>query len=374
MKIIHLVLGKANPDRMNGVNKVAHNHATYMTQLGNDVTLWGITDNPVYDFPDRNYKTILFAASSIKFKLNKDLEKALHTVETDTLFHIHGALIPAFFLVSRILRKRGIKYFYTPHGAFNQVALLKSRWIKFIYIKLLERTLLKGAKKVHFLGASEFSHIDSLLPLHNKLLIPNGQDMRELTFEYSQLQPKSEPVFGFCGRLDSYYKSLDMLMTAFANYKSKKGSGRFWIIGDGPDRIALESQVQQLGITEHVTFWGSMFGSEKLNYIANMDVFFHPSRSEGSPTAVLEASGLGIPCVVSTATNMGDVIEQYDAGIHLTTNDVQHITKAFFLTEELFYSGELKPMGERAIKMIRAEYDWKTIAGKLIEAYHMHER
>jgi hypothetical protein len=45
-KIIHLVLGKANPDRMNGVNKVAHNQAIALFELGCDVEIWGITKTP----------------------------------------------------------------------------------------------------------------------------------------------------------------------------------------------------------------------------------------------------------------------------------------------------------------------------------------
>jgi len=42
MNIIHLVLGKANPNRMNGVNKVANQLATTMTNLNKEVELWGI--------------------------------------------------------------------------------------------------------------------------------------------------------------------------------------------------------------------------------------------------------------------------------------------------------------------------------------------
>lgn len=369
MKIIHLVLGKANPERMNGVNKVAHNHATHMTKLGHDVSVWGITHNPVYDFPERNYRTILFKSTWNKWRIDSSLSQALDCLDRDTVFHIHGALIPEFFIVTRKLQIMGIPYVYTPHGAFNQLALMKSRWIKKLYINLIERTMLTRAKKVHFLGGSEFESIEKIVRLKNKVLVPNGQNLEDLSFEYQELQPKTSPIYGFCGRLDSYYKALDMLLMAFANYKSKKGTGIFWIIGDGPDREKLELQVRNLNLEGHVIFLGARFGQEKLNRIANMDVFFHPSRSEGSPTAVLEASGLGVPCVVSTATNMGECIEQYQSGIHLSQNDVQHITHAFFTCENLFYSGELKPMGSRGIEMVRNEFDWMRIAGKLIEVY-----
>lgn len=197
--------------------------------------------------------------------------------------------------------------------------------------------------------------------------------MQDLSFQYNQLQPKTEPVFGFCGRLDSYYKALDTLLISFANYKSKKGTGKLWIIGDGPDRDSLLKQAKELLLENEVVFLGSRYGEEKLNRIANMDAFFHPSRSEGSPTAVLEACGLGVPCVISSATNMGNYIDKYGCGIHLKINDAQHITKAFFKCEELFYSGELKPMGTKAVKMIENEFDWIRIAERLVEIYSKRE-
>jgi len=369
MKIIHLVLGKANPERMNGVNKVAHNHATHMAMLGLDVTLWGITPNPVCDYPERNYKTVLYRSSSNKLSLDPALVEAIRSLKADCVFHIHGALIPEFFLVTRQLRKKNIPYVYTPHGAFNRIALMKNRWVKKAYITVIERTILRGAKKVHFLGGSEFENIDQLLKLENKVLIPNGQDMQELIFEYSELQPSNSPVFGFCGRLDNYYKALDMQLEAFAAYKKNNGQGIYWIIGDGPDRQMLENKSKQLGISGSVFFFGSLFGAEKLNRIANMDAFFHPSRSEGSPTAVLEACGLGVPCVVSTATNIGQAIDEYGCGIHMKITDTINLTETFFTCENLFYSGELKPMGKRGIEMVKNEYDWMTIAGKLVGIY-----
>ena len=43
MKIIHIILGKANPKRMNGVNKVVYSLASIQLEQGFDVEVWGIT-------------------------------------------------------------------------------------------------------------------------------------------------------------------------------------------------------------------------------------------------------------------------------------------------------------------------------------------
>jgi len=46
MRVIHVVLGKANPDRMNGVNQVVHHLATEQVERGDEVEVWGITADP----------------------------------------------------------------------------------------------------------------------------------------------------------------------------------------------------------------------------------------------------------------------------------------------------------------------------------------
>ena len=66
MKIIHVVLGKANPNRMNGVNKVAHNLATIQKKLSIDVEIIGLTNTPELEKIERNYNIYFFERKKIK--------------------------------------------------------------------------------------------------------------------------------------------------------------------------------------------------------------------------------------------------------------------------------------------------------------------
>src|SRR5574343_1495319 len=120
-KIIHLVLGKANPNRMNGVNKVAHNHAVHMHQLGYDVEIWGITKTPDGEVIERELPTRLFRQQPFYRDLDPKLLYALSKAPKNTIFHIHDAFIPDFYKMSRLLVDMKRKYVYTPHGAFNKI-------------------------------------------------------------------------------------------------------------------------------------------------------------------------------------------------------------------------------------------------------------
>ena len=102
-KIIHVVLGKANPNRMNGVNKVVNRLATTQVELGHDVEVWGITKDTTHNYPERNYETILFQDQQFKFLLDAQLKKAIENLNKETVtFHLHGGYLLQFFSLSRV--------------------------------------------------------------------------------------------------------------------------------------------------------------------------------------------------------------------------------------------------------------------------------
>jgi glycosyltransferase involved in cell wall biosynthesis len=80
------------------------------------------------------------------------------------------------------------------------------------------------------------------------------------------------------------------------------GSVRLLVIGDGPERAALEKRAEGLG--EAVRFLGAVPRREALAWVAAADVLVHPSAVEAAPTVVREARALAVPVV---ACDAGDV-------------------------------------------------------------------
>ena len=174
MEIIHVILGKANPNRMNGVNKVVNSIATFQKKLGHKVSVWGITKNPVHDYPERNYDTILFKEKS-KFFMPKGMLSQINKQSKETTFHFHGGFIPQFILISKFILKRGAKYVFTPHGSYNTIAMERSNWKKKLYVLLYEKKMVENAKSIHFIGKSEIEGAKELFTINNYQLVPNGQ-------------------------------------------------------------------------------------------------------------------------------------------------------------------------------------------------------
>jgi hypothetical protein len=85
---------------------------------------------------------------SERSRFYRDLEpKLLHAISRQkkgTVFHVHGAFITDFYKVTRLLNDLKIPYIYTPHGAFNKVALEKNKWVKKVYINRYEKKYSEG--------------------------------------------------------------------------------------------------------------------------------------------------------------------------------------------------------------------------------------
>lgn len=367
MEIIHVVLGKANPERMNGVNKVVYQLASHQVAAGRKVTLWGITKDTTVNFPERSFDTKLFRAFSNKFRLDPELISAIsRQAGKKTVYHLHGGFNPEMYSVARELSRQKQSYVFTPHGAYNTIAMRKSRLRKKIYFRLFEKKLLKGAGAIHSLGSSEIQGLRTIFPNDKSVLIPYG-------FRASGLQRTpgtgNQFIIGYCGRIDIYTKGLDLLVLAFAKLVKTLSQAELWIIGGGKEDAKLKKMVEALGIENKVKCWGALFGEKKDEVMSRFTVFAHPSRNEGLPTAVLEAAAMGIPCVVTQATNTAEVISKYAAGETIAEPDTEALCDALLRLHRRLAVEGISPIALQARNMVKEEFNWDKIVLRFDNLY-----
>jgi len=367
MEIIHLVLGKANPQRMNGVNKVVNDLATRQALAGEKVQLWGITANPVHDYPEREYQTRLYKTGKYPFLLDKELKSDIVKKKGTAIFHLHGGYIPAMYSAAIWMRRNTIPFVFTPHGSYNVIAREKNWLIKNIYFMLFELPLLKAAKAVHSLGKSEVAGLQKVYKNNKSVLIPYGFELPETVLK---AEVKDQLIVGYCGRLDIYTKGLIELLEGFNAFNMKQPRSKLWIIGDGTGKEKLKALAEELELGHEIVFFGAKYGSEKDYLLNKCSVLAAPSRNEGLPTTVLEAASMGVPCLVTEATNTGDYIKKYNAGFviaHTSADEIHHGLNVIY--EELFEFKRANLMGNNARKMVAEAFNWKLILGRFQQLY-----
>ncbi len=91
-------------------------------------------------------------------------------------------------------------------------------------------------------------------------------------------------------------KGFDVLLTAFQQV-IKKLPARLMILGEGPERENLQSQIAALGLTNSASLHG--FAHNPYAWMRHCAVFVLSSRHEGLPGALIEAMACGSPVVAT---------------------------------------------------------------------------
>jgi len=107
----------------------------------------------------------------------------------------------------------------------------------------------------------------------------------------------------------------------------KKGySCHLDIIGDGLMRHKLLRLVQDLNVTQHVTFHG--FLSEPYSILQNADFMVLPSESEGVSRAVMESLFFGVPCILRNVDANKEIIkDNYNGFLFRNDSDILKVMK-----------------------------------------------
>lgn len=130
---------------------------------------------------------------------------------------------------------------------------------------------------------------------------------RELGFS------ENDVVIGSVGRLDNEHKRFSDLLDALPPLVQLNPRCRILIVGDGPDRAALESQCSDLGIRHLVHFAG--FHSDVHRYLEVMDIFALVSAGEALPLALVEAMKAGLPCVATAVGGNSFALDGGNVGL-----------------------------------------------------------
>ena len=155
-------------------------------------------------------------------------------------------------------------------------------------------------RRADVLTANTTGVMDSLVPLFQArqlALLPNPLPMPVVPVSVGSAADRQG--FVSVARLVPQ-KGIDVLIRALAQ---TTGAARDWtlnLVGDGPEREALQRQVQQAGLQEQVQFLG--FRSDPQTFLLQAGVFVLPSRFEGMPNALLEAMAAGLAVVVTDAS------------------------------------------------------------------------
>ena len=145
------------------------------------------------------------------------------------------------------------------------------------------------------LGCSdiEFLNIDDAVIIQRKDKIEKMQD---------------PIILGSVGSVSTVIKGHDTAIKALAKLKEEGYVGYIYqIVGTG-DPSRLKALAEQCGVVDMVKFMGVYKHEDVLKWFEDIDIYLHPSRSEGLPRTIIEAMTKATPCVCSQVGGIPELI------------------------------------------------------------------
>lgn len=175
-------------------------------------------------------------------------------------------------------------------------------------------------------------------------IVYNGIDLKKFA-----MTVKSNDKFRivFVGRL-IHQKGIQLLIEAL-NEIDNKVKYECYIVGDGPERTALEKKVEIYGLQDKINFLGNRIDIP--NILQNSTIFIHPAIwEEGFGITLIEAMSCGIPCI---AFKKGAIPEYIEDGVNgFLVNDVSsgHLADEILNVYHLWKSEQINTVALNARK------------------------
>jgi len=139
-----------------------------------------------------------------------------------------------------------------------------------------------------------------------------------------------------------------------------------WIVGDGPERGALQALANTLGLGERVVFFGLQRNVEP--YMQAADCFICPSLwAEAAGLVLLEAASAGLPVIASRIGGIPEFVEDRKTGLLFPAGDDRALAER--ITELLANEELARTMGQAARNVALTNFSTEGCLGELLPLY-----
>jgi glycosyltransferase involved in cell wall biosynthesis len=121
-------------------------------------------------------------------------------------------------------------------------------------------------------------------------------------------------------------KGFDLAVTAMKHVCQEVPGAHLVLLGDGPERAALEALARREQLMDRLCITG--VEEEPAPYLAAADVLVAPSRNEGMGRVIVEAMSVGLPVVASRVGGIPSVVEDGRSGRLVPPENPQELSAA----------------------------------------------
>ena len=175
--------------------------------------------------------------------------------------------------------------------------------------------------------------------------------------------PAAAPIVGIVATLRSW-KGHRYLMQAIAAMARRDVV--LVVVGDGPQREALQALAGELGLTERVWFAGNQ--PDVVPWMQAFDVFCLPSyANEGVPQALMQAMACGLAVVTTPVGSIGEIVADGETGVLVAPEDAGALREA--LEALLGDAARREALGKRALQAARERFAEQGMVERMVDVF-----
>ncbi|MDH3251452.1 MAG: glycosyltransferase family 4 protein [Ignavibacteria bacterium] len=251
------------------------------------------------------------------------------------------------------------------HHLFGKSIFLEANPLIAAYVYLMEALAVRLYRRtrVPFVVGSPSTYREMMhegFPKSQIHLVPYGVDHD--THRMTGVPKSPFPLIGYIGRLKRY-KSVDQLLRALPAVRANVPELKVQIVGEGGDRVRLESLSARLGLERCVGFTGFVTEERKLELLQQMWCKVTTSTKEGWGLTVIEANACGIPVVASNVPGLRDAVKDNETGLLYPYGDTHALAEQ--LTKLLTDEALRHRLARNAVAWAET-FDWNIAAEKTL--------
>jgi glycosyltransferase involved in cell wall biosynthesis len=249
---------------------------------------------------------------------------------------------------------------------------------RYVRTRALETHCMTAADVVVTLGeAMRDEIVERGVPAENVVIVPNGVSesfLRPLPQDGGRLRASlgiqpGEQVVGLVSSLVAH-EGIGTLLEAVRLLNDQGVRARALIVGDGPERTALQRQAAALGLD--AIFTGRVPAARVRDYHAVLDVFVVPRTPDRvcqlvTPLKPVEAMASGLPVVVSSVRALAEIVRDGETGLLFPPLDA--VALAGQLSELLDNPELRRKLGASAREWVARDRTWAHNAARYREVY-----
>ena len=195
-------------------------------------------------------------------------------------------------------------------------------------------------------------------------VVPNSIDIGDYLTEGEVSVNHHQAIY--VGRL-VFYKNLEVIFRAFVNVLEAVSDAKLVVVGDGPMRKTWESMTNDLGLKDHVRFFGKIPHKDKVRLLKESAFLILPSMVEGFGIVILEAFACEKPVLASSIAALRELVSDGTDGFLADPTDEQEWAKK--MTTLFTDSENTRQMGRAGIAKLVANFSNERVVEAMENLY-----